>query len=79
METFRNKPIKKHSQNPFKNNEGIKNCKKKKKKKKILVLQMCIMQEILISFSISISKIVFLGIIFSNKLELNVTVTVIQT
>ena len=34
METFRNKPIKKHSQNPFKNNEGIKNCKKKKKKKK---------------------------------------------
>ena len=75
METFRNKPIKKHSQNPFKNNEGIKNCKKKKKK--ILVLQMCIMQEILISFSISISKIVFLGIIFSNKLELNVTVTVI--
>ena len=76
METFRNKPIKKHSQNPFKNNEGIKNCKKKKKKK-ILVLQMCIMQEILISFSISISKIVFLGIIFSNKLELNVTVTVI--
>ena len=32
METFRNKPIKKHSQNPFKNNEGIKNCKKKKKK-----------------------------------------------
>ena len=79
METFRNKPIKKHSQNPFKNNEGIKNCKKKKKKKKILVMQMCIMQEILISFSISISKIVFLGIIFSNKLELNVTVTVIQT
>ena len=73
METFRNKPIKKHSQNPFKNNEGIKNCKKKK----ILVMQMCIMQEILISFSISISKIVFLGIIFSNKLELNVTVTVI--
>ena len=78
METFRNKPIKKHSQNPFKNNEGIKNCKKKKKKK-ILVLQMCIMQEILISFSISMSKIVFLRIIFSNKLELNVTVTVIQT
>ena len=77
METFRNKPIKKHSQNPFKNNEGIKNCKKKKKKKKILVLQMCIMQEILISFSISVSKIVFLRIIFSNKLELNVTVTVI--
>ena len=77
METFRNKPIKKHSQNPFKNNEGIKNCKKKKKKKKVLVLQICIMQEILISFSISISKIVFLGIIFSNKLELNVTVTVI--
>ena len=78
METLRNKPIKKHSQNPFKNNEGIKNCKKKKKKKKkILVLQICIMQEILISFSISISKIVFLGIIFSNKLELNVTVTVI--
>ena len=77
METFRNKPIKKHSQNPFKNNEGIKNCKKKKKKKKILVLQMCIMQEILISFSISMSKIVFLRIIFSNKLELNVTVTVI--
>ena len=76
METFRNKPIKKHSQNPFKNNEGIKNCKKKKKKK-ILVLQMCIMQEILISFSISMSKIVFLRIIFSNKLELNVTVTVI--
>ena len=75
METFRNKPIKKHSQNPFKNNEGIKNCKKKKKK--ILVLQMCIMQEILISFSISMSKIVFLRIIFSNKLELNVTVTVI--
>ena len=79
METFRNKPIKKHSQNPFKNNEGIKKFKKKKKKKKkkILVMQMCIMQEILISFSISISKIVFLGIIFSNKLELNVTVTVI--
>ena len=77
METLRNKPIKKHSQNPFKNNEGIKNCKKKKKKKKILVLQMCIMKEILKSFSISISKIVFLGIIFSNKLELNVTVTVI--
>ena len=76
METFRNKPIKKHSQNPFKNNEGIKNFKKKKKKK-ILVLQMCIMQEILISFSISMSKIVFLRIIFSNKLELNVTVTVI--
>ena len=75
METFRNKPIKKHSQNPFKNNEGIKNCKKKKKK--ILVLQMCIMQEILISFSISMSKIVFLRIIFSSKLELNVTVTVI--
>ena len=42
METFRNKPIKKHSQNPFKNNEGIKNCKKKKKKKKkkILVLEL---------------------------------------
>ena len=76
METFRNKPIKKHRQNSFKNNEGIKNCKKKKKKK-ILVLQMCIMQEILISFSISMSKIVFLRIIFSNKLELNVTVTVI--
>ena len=38
---------------------------------------MCIMQEILISFSISMSKIVFLRIIFSNKLELNVTVTVI--
>ena len=76
METFRNKPIKKHSQNPFKNNEGIKNCKKKKKKK-ILVLQICIMQEILISFSISMSKIVFLRIIFSSKLELNVTVTVI--
>ena len=75
METFRNKPIKKHSQNPFKNNEGIKNCKKKIKK--ILVLQMCIMQEILISFSISMSKIVFLRIIFSSKLELNVTVTVI--
>ena len=72
METFRNKPIKKHSQNPFKNNEGIKNCEKK-----IPVLQMCIMQEILLSFSISMSKIVFLGIIFSNKLELNVTVTVI--
>ena len=31
METFRNKPIKKHSQNPFKNNEGIKTVKKKKK------------------------------------------------
>ena len=77
METFRNKHIKKNTQNTFKNNEGIKNFKKKKKKKKILVLQMCIMQEILISFSISISKIVFLGIIFSNKLELNVTVTVI--
>ena len=77
METFRNKPIKKHIQNTFKNNEGIKNFKKKKKKKKILVLQMCIMQEILISFSISMSKIVFLRIIFSNKLELNVTVTVI--